>query len=803
MAGMRVPRFFHDVVIRQALQGIYVGIAGANDNAETLSRLENPLTISPEQIHGNEVVRYGFLSGIRWLSAISEFVRSDDIFESQILTPFRLSARYLLTIRRMREPTTTLQGLVYSVSKPFFSKFFEQQVIDLSLIIPELGTAMLYRCPAPIVPSNCLFKECEIPYAQPIPIMNRIHPSRFPSGLLSVGSREIVLDRYAFLNISLKDLKAASRSFAFENHCEAESAIYGKRRLGILCILSGRVKYIDEATIILRDILERDSCTLRLSPLCTRSITKSEELRKEKLVEKPVKALSIIWYHYSSGRPENPEALYIQKCDYDLEALLNDATGYIRARGRVEAEKIRGLYNQKVVELLSKDIVFDGQSLIWRYGESSRTNPITLEFIRVLDKLKEIRAAMRRAFTPLISVLDGRRLLTEYYANVIHKKNLIPILLTLIRENEKCSCLAISHEELREKIRKYSDGYYYPGEFEEAIYLLRGMGLVRSVKDPRGRYLKPSQFSYDVAYAAVRNQVGSILRDLLEERGWLSIFDLSEMQDYPFSMLFRGINNLANEGIASPLYLRGFKIPIAWRKVRDQHDVELILKQLNSKISQITGDVLNVLSAITHPISTGKLAEELASKGIYVIEEVLTALLQNLLRQGRIMQTGDNMWFYPWERRIADFLERRQAQIFTEKEIIEAINPPYNIRTYFRQYLDKLESQGMIEGIIIRGLGECFRWRSSDPDIIEQQNKLIIKKEVLWDALRMLREFREVDIETFKAKLRVMLTILIRKRGYKGLNAGEIADNILQDLVKDGRIRILGNHIIYRGDDYL
>jgi hypothetical protein len=800
MARIRVPRLFYDVFIRQALQGIYVGIAGSNENAKMLGRLENPSTIFPEQVRGNEVVRHGFLSGIRWLNATSEFIRSNDVYEYQILTPFRLSARYLLTIRSMKEPTTTLRGLVYSVSKPFFSKFFEQQVVDLSLIIPELGITMLYRCPADIAPGDCLFKEYEIPYAQPIPFINRIHPSRFPDKLSSLGSDRITLDRYTFLSISLKDLKVACKSFALENYCEAESAVYGGRRLGMLCILSGRVKYVDERTMVLTDISEGDSYTLRLSPACRRDVAEGGESGGG-LAGRPVKILGIIWYHYSKGRPKDPEALYIQKCDDDLEALLNDAAGYIRVRGRVGADIIRELYGRRVIELLSGNVAFDGQSLAWRHEQSIRIGRVTPEFVRVLEWIREVRATMQCPFTPLTSILDSRKLVAEYYSSILHKKNLLPLLLALIREDERSGYLTgSSSEELRKRVGELSGRYYYPREFEEAIHLLRGMGLISVAKNSRGRYFKLSRFSYDVAYTAIRNQIESTLEGLLGERGWLSVFDLVRIQNYPFSMLFQGVKDLVDRGVISPLYLYGFRNPVAWRMAGGRPDHEPILKQLNSQIAQVMNNILDVLFTITHPISTDKLAEELASKGTYIVKDVLTALLQNLQKQGRIRQTSDNMWFYPWERRIADFLEREQTRIFTEGEIISAINPPYDIRANIRQYLDELESRGMIERIRIRGFGKCFRWKSSDPGVINQQNKLIIKREAWWDALQTLRTFRRIDVETFKARLRVILATLIHQRGFKGLNVDEIADDVLQDLVKSGRVRISNNYLVYEGE---
>ena len=79
-----------------------------------------------------------------------------------------------------------------------------------------------------------------MPDIQPVPLINRIHPIRNPERL-SIKSSEVPLNRHTYLNLSLKDLKMTSRSFVLENYCEAQSVIYGKRRLGMVCILSGKI----------------------------------------------------------------------------------------------------------------------------------------------------------------------------------------------------------------------------------------------------------------------------------------------------------------------------------------------------------------------------------------------------------------------------------------------------------------------------------------------------------------------------------------------------------------------------------
>jgi hypothetical protein len=48
--------------------------------------------------------------------------------------------------------------------------------------------------------------------------------------------------------------------------------------------------------------------------------------------------------------------------------------------------------------------------------------------------------------------------------------------------------------------------------------------------------------------------------------------------------------------------------------------------------------------------------------------------------------------------------------------------------------------------------------------------------------------------------LRVILATLIHQRGFRGLNVDEIADDVLQDLVKSGRVRISNNYLVYEGE---
>jgi hypothetical protein len=793
---VRVPRFFHDMFIRQALQGIYAGIVGSERNAEMLCRLENPSTVSHEQVCGNEIARHGFLTGVRWLNTISEFVVSDSVFTSQILTPLKLSSMYLLEVRGEKKKTTTLRGLVYAVSRPFFSRYFEQMVVDLSLVIPQLGAAMLYRCPLSIAPEDCLFKEYDIPDAQPIPFINRIHPSRFPDRLPSVNSSKIMLDGYAFLNTSLRDLKTASRSFALENYCEAESTIYGGRRLGIPCILSGKVMGIDGRTVILGGIFKNGgSCNLRLTPACIENTGEDGEMRKEKLIGKPVKALTIIWYRYSRGRPETPEALYIQECDDDLEASLNDATGYVRLRGRVGVDRIREVYGLRVAELLSGHVVFDGQSLVWMDRLPDRDDTVVSSFVEALGGLRGIRAAAGHVLLPLNSILDRKKLLAEHYAQVLRRRNLLPVLLSLVHACEKHDCLAESFKELERKIPELGDRYYYARELEEAVYYLRGMGLTRRVRKPHGWCVELSQHSFEVAYAAERDRVDSILRLMLERQGWLSVFDLLRVQEYPLSVLLQGIRNLERTGVVAPLYFLESGVCIVWRAVKNQPDMNHILRELSLHKSRIMDSILSVLTGIPHSISTEKLAEELGSRGIRITKELLALLLRSLKRQGRIQQVDNNMWFYPWERRVIDFLEGRQSQVFTEEEIVKAINMPYPERIAFRrQYLEKLESQGIIER-----LGEYFCLRSSDLDVRRQQYESFVRREIEGRVLQMLKEFRRIDEQTLKARLRIMLTTLTHERGYRGLEANRVVDSIWRCLMNSGKIQVSGGYIIYRG----
>jgi hypothetical protein len=791
LATRMVPRFFYDSFIRTALQGIYAGIVRSDTNAEMLCGLENSLTIPREQVGGSEIARRGFLSGMRWLDAISDFIRPE-VFASQILTPLKLISTYLLGVRKMRRTTTTLRGLVYSSSDPFFSKYLNQEVVDLSLVVPQLGAAMLYRCPVQAVPRDCLLKEYRIPDAQPIPLVNRIHPSRFPDRLTDMTSGRITLDGYGFLNISLRDLKMAYRSFALENYCMAKSSIYGGKRLGMVCLISGKIRYIDDGMIVLGDILKIDNYyTLRPAPFCAQKLAEDEGVKRERLVGKPVKILCIAWYRYSRGRPENPEALYVQRCEDELEALISDATGYVRLRGMVEADRISETYGQKIMtELQSKYIVSDGQLLAWEGNILDSEDHIISSFVSVLDELRKIRASAEHPFIPLDSILDRKKLVAEHYASIVRRRKLLPILLMLLRVGEERDCLAQSFRELKERIRESGDEYYYPAELDEVLYCLKGMGLIKSAQ--RG-CIQPSPFSHEVANVAVKKPRDTFLEDVFKKKVWLSVFDLLKNRDYPLSILLQGVRELEGRRILIPLYLQGFKTTIAWRLAADQTDERHIVEELSSQISQIIDNIVAVLLARKHSISTEKIIEELSSRGLRITREPLLVLLQNLQDGGRVQQTENNMWFYTWESRITDFLRQENKQVFKKEEIAKAIELPSCMSTDFGQLLSELESRGIIER-----LGEYFCLRSSDPDVRSKQRESYVKKRVEEEMVQLLEKMTWTDEFTLKARLRIRSTELIREKEYKGLDVERLAEDVWRSLVSSGKIESSGPYIIYR-----
>ena len=140
---------------------------------------------------------------------------ADEIFTEQILEPARCAARFIVNIRRFSSSTTTLDGIIFARSNPYYNKAFGEDRITLSVILPEIESVMSLPCSAKEY-GEINYGDHIISGVQPIPYVNRMHYA-----VLSLKKKDqataTALSHLDFLKVSLHDIGKLTHSLAFEN----------------------------------------------------------------------------------------------------------------------------------------------------------------------------------------------------------------------------------------------------------------------------------------------------------------------------------------------------------------------------------------------------------------------------------------------------------------------------------------------------------------------------------------------------------------------------------------------------------
>ncbi|MEM2703584.1 MAG: hypothetical protein QXR45_10520 [Candidatus Bathyarchaeia archaeon] len=649
--------------------------------------------------------------------------------------------------------------------------------------------AMSYRCPYRLLQGQegkkgLLFKESQIPYAQPIPLVNRIHPTRFPEILKITGDlSENFLNSHLYLSASLKDAHVLNRLFSFEDYCEAESTVYGRRRLGYTCMLTGKVRFINDCMMIVSDITNPElTLEMRLAPYLKRELEMRGIKSLDVLTNKIVRMLAIAWYYYSRKKPNIFEVLYLEPCNDLLEAVTNDIAGYVRMRGRVTLEELERLYGSRSLDFRCRNLLFDGMTVSWHRPLTQGSNEIIKSFVKVMNKLKEMRALEGRGIITLDNVLNRDMLIASKYAGIIKNKGLQQPLMRLIRIEDEMGYLNKVSEVLKDM-----EETSLP--VEEIIYYLKGLKFLIKKSN---KTIGLSNFAYKVAYVAIREDVLSTLEGIFKRHNWVDIFELMRIKEYPFSMLLAGVRELEESGKILPVRYPESHLRLAWRHSKFDVELDKIHHELSLVISQIEKEVLNVLLNVAHPISTIKIVEEMRSRDIPISITILEQFVLPRLRSKRhIEETSKGMWFYPWEQRILDFLRSNPERLFAKREIMESIRLPAIYHNLLDKALNELVSKNLVESV-----GEYFAIRSRDPEVMRKRMEHFIEREAICTLFKILKTCRRMDKLTLEAKMRCELTLLMRNIGCTLVNVNNIVDRVITRLSEEGRLEII-NDIVY------
>ncbi|MEM2613165.1 MAG: hypothetical protein QXO15_02925 [Nitrososphaerota archaeon] len=756
------PMFLREKSVKMYLQSLYIALIASRQNAEIILN-HQPDALDPDMARGHELAKKSFSYLKRWCERIREYAVSEEVYSRQICEPARLAARYRLSI----STSTTLSGYVFSKSAEFYDPFFGENVVDLSVVIPSLGCPLTLRCRADHV-RDLNPGMYEIGGVQPIPYVNRLHPVH-----LSIRNNrgELILKELDLLKASLYDLRRYPYSIAFENFCRVASRqlrekLRGGVALGAIQVVAG---YLSDVRLPLISIAGRFNRGVAIQLVWNGDIKGVEALRGE-----PVRALTVTWY--GRGRQTLPEAFIIEPAESDSEILEDDIIGFVRARMKVAQEAIRHHYpNVDPSRFRTGSIKWEAGYLIWAQNKAPTSDDIVAGFLDQKLSLMRLRGEMPgpAEYAPLALwtlILDRQKVRLQTIAEKLYRnKSVMSCIVELVRMHE--------NEELLPKSFKELCSIFGTNLTYEDVLWMRDTGLIKKF----GGEVKVTKIGVEVLYAATGAAILDWLRRELEEKGLIAIPKAESSLNVPASLILRGLEDLRSAGVR-PLQLDGLDTRLIWVIEGDDHLTEFA----RTILARLESDVIDALRRVPHALSVSKILDALNRRmgGLWIRE-----ILSTLRMRGRLLEK-DGMWIYPDESRIMDVLSGEPDKLLTLEELMKKAKIPGA-----RKYIVFSLLWGLVKkGVVVQPRNGMWAIKTDDPHILRRRAENLIKADCKHRLLEILDKYYRTDIITARARLRVCISCHENFR-FSGINVDRLADEILEELEKEGHVRLAGGAV--------
>jgi len=776
------PYFLRERTLRTYLQALYNGLIGAHDNARVLLEYD-PNFIDESLVRGNKLVRACFRSAVRYLTFLKEYSISDSVFATQLLEPARCAARFKLVARS----TTRLIGLIFARSSEFYDKYFQDKVSSLSLIVPDLEGVMTLRCRTDMS-RDIGYGMCELEGIQPIPYVNRIHPVHLSLEEETQATRLYDLD---FLKVSLQDLPRFSHSLALENFCEVESTQFGKRCLGAPCIFSGLLSSVKVPQLTLQGVSKPTAAFnfLITNQLLSHLDTDISEI--ESLQGKAVRILAVVWYTH--GRMEAntyPEVFFIEPIEDPSEMINDELQGFVRLRGRVRADTIRLRYPNDIFIHYPRRINYRDDGWVEWAPNVTSSNKIISKFLEeklLMNRLRQQAVACpeRSLIVHSDCIIDRSKLRRNTLAQKISKnKELQKCFVALLQIKDGLGTLPSSVRELVITVPDLNQKSLY-----ETFEWLRNMGFI--VKTRRGMRL--SKEGVEVLYLANRGNILECLEDTFLKSGkrFVGLGELHSITKQPLSLLVRALRELEQEGKVTCSIVNGRRCDLFWNWQWPDGIPENALQEVLKKLRNMESQILTVLGDVPHALHTLKILEELHADNLTYFE--ITELLSRLRSNGRLERIEDDIWWYPWEKRILDILSSNPYDMFTYDELMNKACVPITEKWNILGILRKLKQAGKVTEVV----KEKWAIQSQDEGVNRERMRKILKCECKKYVFEILQKRRKVQDEWLAGMARSYVRKLMSSYGKWDINPFKLCNEVINEMLEKGEIKRINSTLIF------
>lgn len=780
--------------MRRALTAVHVGLI-PSENCQSL--LDNDVeNIKLRSVSGNPIERYCFRFSVRWLRYIKEFSISHQVFSEQFLEPARSVARFRLAIREDAPYSMTIKGLIFLKSPQFYDKAFGVNVCSLAVLVPELGSVLTIRCRKEQADATN-YGEYSIHGIQPIPFVNRMHPTKLEFEPLE--KKDDIFDS-SFLKLSFKDIDVIDRLLAFENFCEMWSEqIYDisrprhGRRLGTVGILGGKIMFAGSGPFLtIQDPCNSESaCTFFVS----QRVLRAHDMDLVELSEvggKIVKFMALFWYRYGSlgFTPPYPEIVQLKFVNEKTSLIEDDLIGHVRLRGKIDLPLLGNRYAS--VNLLSppKPLTLRNNRLIYDFSNvtENRIAKIFLEQKAMIRLLREkvFEEHKNKEIANLIlpeQILNEERLRLKGMAEwIFHNKPLLHCLLALLMKRDLNGELPLNFKEFITAYPNFSSFFSI-----ESYFWLKYLDLIKTRK---GKAIQVTPKGEDVAYLAIEELIVNPLKKILLEKGVIDFVGLETKVPAPPSILLKSLQRLKERGAITSSIADGVKCELFWLHYGKEGGNQVV-DDLSHRLELLQTQVIAILNSVHCPLHTLAVLERIREKGQNMNYPALVMILSRLANQKRIVEKEPNFWFYPLKTRVADLLKANPMESFTVEEIAQetSLAPmPIHLAT-LQDILQQLEHDLMAEEVI------DHQW--SFPLSIEHDRGEKILRNACRKKVLAIIETSPIGQEELLYEI-VSFVLSTRHKFRPTETSLQIASLVISEMIKIGEIIREGNLIIPR-----
>ena len=721
--------------------------------------------------HGNKMVKGCALRSSMWLKTIKDFTVSEEVYRNHFHEPVRLLANLRLDMRH----TETVGVFVFSNSSDFYDRYFNCRVQSLSVIVPELGSAMSIRLrsseAANIRPGSLYILSS----VQPMPYVNRIHPHQID---ISTVGGQFSLSKTDYLMTSLNDLELFRSSLAFENFCEIECHQVGRRLLGTPVIVSGYLESVDTPFIYLRGC----SGTYVKFYINKRHFETNSGIMIDELNSfsgKPVMLLAVVWYGRYGRRGDvlYPEVFMLEGLEDRYDPLYAELCGYVRMRAPLHVEDLSAEFpSRPPYDSIS---VKDG-FVVW---EPVVNKAVYREFY---TKLRQTRRGLRvgESAREMLAcsglLLDQNRLKIGRLAERVRTETgLLKSLLRLLMYQDEIGELPRRLTELHGIVSGDARG----ADSRQHILWLRYTGLL--IRQRRG-YVIGSRGMHVLIEAIKTSLVRGIL-DIIQRGRGVVIDELARELDLPPSLLLLGLKSLEKDGAvrcADPCELYWASTGLT--------DSASLLSEAGRVMAEYEKAVLEVLREVFHPLHSLKVTETLQKGGCRISHYTVLRLLEKLKNMNIVVQHPDDMWEYPLEQRVKYFLESHPTTVYNCHQIIDHIQIPLQLRSELPRILEELNSKS----IVWQPLDGLWAIKPEDEGDRLLQIRSVLLNEAKTHILNLLEKYPKVQDLWLSSKTRIFLRPIAEKIGYN-TDISVVVKDAISELIAQGTIKFF-EHLDHR-----